>query len=287
MQNRIGSIVRKGKTLFLGLMAVLVLPFGISLAEDPPGEKSKERYSWRNAPRHSSGLAPDPVENRDQAVVMVMAADTFGWRSYFAVHPWIIYKRAGETRYTRYDVVGWGSGNVVRQNYAIPDGLWFGAEPKLLADHRGEVAEKLIPEIEDAIKSYPFPREYRSYPGPNSNTFIAHIGREVAGLNLDMPANAIGKDYRPITNPVGLSSSGQGVQANLLGVLGMSVGLEEGIELNLLGLNFGIDFNRPALRLPSIGRLGMDSVEQVKAAGAENDTAAKTESAKPVPEPSS
>ena len=34
------------------------------------------------------------------------------------------------------------------------------------------------------------------------------------------------------------------------------------MELNLLGLNVGIDFNRPALRLPSIGRLGMDNVAQ-------------------------
>jgi len=102
-----------------------------------------------------------------------------------------------------------------------------------------------------------------------------------------MPANAIGKDYRPITNPVGLSSSGQGVQANLLGVLGMSLGLEEGIELNLLGLNFGIDFNRPALRLPSIGRLGMDSVAQVKAEQSKSDGAAKAESAKGTLEPSS
>jgi hypothetical protein len=279
--------VRKGKTLILGLLAVLVLPFGISLAEDPPSEKNKERYTWRNAPRHSAGIAPDAEANRDQAIVMVMAAETFGWRAYFAVHPWIIYKRAGDTRYTRYDVVGWGSGNVVRQNYAIPDGHWYGAKPKLLADHRGAAAEKLIPEIEAAIQSYPFPREYRSYPGPNSNTFIAHIGREVPGLNLDMPANAIGKDYRPLTNPVGLSSSGQGVQANLLGVLGVSLGLEEGIELNLLGLNFGIDFNRPALRLPSIGRLGMESVEQIRAEDTKVNNAVKADSVQSALEPSS
>jgi hypothetical protein len=249
----------KGKTIFLGLLAVLVLPFGISLAEDPPSQK-KESYTWRTAPRHSSGVAPDAQTHANQAIVMVMAADTFGWRGYFAVHPWIIYKRAGETSYTRYDVVGWGGGNVVRKNYAIPDGLWFGSKPKVLADQRGDAAEALIDQVEAAVKSYPFQNEYRSYPGPNSNTFMAHIGREVPGLDLDMPANAIGKDYRPITNPVGMSSSGQGVQANLLGVLGFSVGLEEGIELNLLGLNFGIDFNRPALRLPSIGRLGMDNV---------------------------
>jgi len=252
----------KGKTLFLGLLAVIILPFGISLAEDPPGGKTKEPYTWRNAPRHSSGVAPDPASHADQAIVMVLAADTFGWRGYFAVHPWIIYKRSGETSYTRYDVVGWGGGNAVRKNYALPDGLWFGAKPKILADHRGPDAEGLIDQVEAAVKNYPFPREYRSYPGPNSNTFIAHIGREVSALNLDMPANAIGKDFRAITDPVGMSSSGQGIQANLLGVLGFSVGLEEGIELNLLGLNFGIDFNRPALRLPSIGRLGMDNIDQ-------------------------
>jgi hypothetical protein len=253
--------LRKGKTLILGILAALVLPFGISLAENPPGEKAKERYTWRNAPRHSSGVAPDPAVHADQAIVMVMAADTFGWRGYFAVHPWIIYKRPGETRYTRYDVVGWGGGNVVRRNYAIHDGLWFGSKPKVIADHRGSDAEALIDQVEAAVQTYPFAREYRSYPGPNSNTFIAHIGREVPELDLDMPANAIGKDYRPISNPVGLSSSGQGVQANLLGVLGFSVGLEEGIEFNLLGLNFGVDFNRPALRLPSVGRLGMDNVD--------------------------
>ncbi len=34
------------------------------------------------------------------------------------------------------------------------------------------------------------------------------------------------------------------------------MGREEGVELNLLGLNFGIDFYRPALKLPFIGRIG-------------------------------
>jgi len=42
----------------------------------------------------------------------------------------------------------------------------------------------------------------------------------------------------------------------MLGVLGVSLGRQEGFELNLLGLNFGIDFLNPALKLPFIGRLG-------------------------------
>ena len=37
---------------------------------------------------------------------------------------------------------------------------------------------------------------------------------------------------------------------------GVLVGLEEGLEVNVLGLTFGVDFNRPALKLPGLGRVG-------------------------------
>ena len=212
---------------------------------------------WSTAPRHSSGLAPDPQEHQALAIVQVYAADTYGWRGRFAVHPWIIYKRAGETRYTRYDVVGWRAPNVVQRNYATPDGLWYGAVPNVLVEHRGPAAMPLIDAIEAAIARYPYADHYRSYPGPNSNTFLAHIGREVPALKLDLPPTAIGKDYRPLSQPIGTSSSGSGLQISLLGLLGVSLGWEEGLEFNLLGLNFGIDLNRPALRLPLVGRIGM------------------------------
>ena len=36
----------------------------------------------------------------------------------------------------------------------------------------------------------------------------------------------------------------------------MTIGWRDGIEVNILGLSFGIDFWRPALKLPLIGRLG-------------------------------
>ena len=120
----------------------------------------------------------------------------------------------------------------------------------------------MIGQIEAAIESYPYGQEYRAYPGPNSNTFIAHIGREVSALKLDLPANAIGKDYRSITHVVGLSSSGSGVQATFLGLLGMNIGLQEGLEINVLGLDFGIDLNSPGLRLPFIGRIGFDDTSR-------------------------
>lgn len=244
--------------LSLVFFGMLVLSFGLSLADAVRTDDGLENQSWRTAPRHSAGIAPDPVAAANTAIVQVYAAPTYGWRGLFAVHPWIIYKKAGSTSFTRYDVVGWRSPDVVQRDYALPDGLWYGAMPQLLVDHRGQGVDAMIDQIEHAISTYPYAHVYRSYPGPNSNTFLAHIGREVPGLQLDLPANAIGKDYRPLGQPLGMSPSGHGLQASLLGLLGFSIGLEEGIEFNLLGLNFGLDINRPGLRLPFIGRVGVE-----------------------------
>ena len=246
---------------FVGVLAktlsvLLVLSLGLSVACTSMNGRDLGNDNWRTASRQSAGIAPDPREKAGIAIVQVYSAPTVGWRGFFAEHPWIIFKRRGETAYTRYDVIGWRSPNVIQRNYAVPDGKWYGATPTLRVDHRGANAEAMFVAIEKAIRSYSYPNTYLSYPGPNSNTFMAHIGREVPALKLDLPANAIGKDYRPITHPVGLSPTGSGVQFSLLGLLGLSIGLQEGVEANLLGLNFGIDFNSPALRLPFIGRLG-------------------------------
>ena len=218
---------------------------------------------WRDAPRHSAGIAPDARALRDVAIVQVYIAPTYGWRGLVAVHPWIIFKRTGEAAYTRYDVIGWRGAAVVQRDYALPDGLWYGARPRLLVDQRGAGVDAMIERIEQAIADYPYPDSYRAYPGPNSNTFLAHIGRAVPELRLDLPANALGKDYRPFSQPLGVSSSGRGIQASLLGLFGVSVGLAEGIEFNVLGLGFGIDLDSPALRLPFIGRMGFDDTVRV------------------------
>ena len=250
--------MKSKKCLAVGLAAALALFSALVRADAVPLGSAGESRSWRTEPRHSAGIAPDPVEQAALAIVQVYSAATYGWRGLFAEHPWIIYKRSGETSFTRYDVIGWRGSPVVQRNYALPDGLWYGARPKLLVDHRGEGVDEMIGQIEAAIKNYPYADTYRSYPGPNSNTFMAHIGREVPDLRLDLPATAIGKDYRPITHPLGLSSTGRGWQFSVLGLLGLSVGFEEGIEMNFLGLGFGLDFNTPALRLPLVGRLGVD-----------------------------
>ncbi|WP_028794095.1 DUF3750 domain-containing protein [Thalassobaculum salexigens] len=210
---------------------------------------------WHRADRSSAGLAPDP-QSTPEAVVQVYAAPTFGWRGIFAVHAWIAVKDANAARYDRWDVMGWGGGRVVRQNYDGPDHRWFGREPTVLADIRGDRAAALIPQIRAAVAAYPWPETYRTFPGPNSNTFVAFVSRRVPDLGLDLPPTAIGKDFRPLSDPIGRAPSGGGLQVSLLGLAGLIVAPTEGIEVNLLGLGIGLDIAQPALRLPGIGRVG-------------------------------
>jgi hypothetical protein len=214
---------------------------------------------WRQARRDPSGQAPDPATT-PEAVIQVYAARAVGWKGLLGVHTWISVKRAGAPAYTRYEVMGWGvdrGAPAVRVNRTGPDNYWFGARPDLLADVRGEGVDDLIGKVEAAVADYPYPSTYRTWPGPNSNTFIAHIGREVPELRLRLPPTAVGKDYLPDGVPAGLTPSGTGVQLSLLGLAGVLVGWDDGVEVNVLGLTFGLDLVRPALKLPGVGRVGV------------------------------
>ena len=136
-----------------------------------------------------------------------------------------------------------------------PDGRWFGKPPELLADLRGDPAESAIQRIETAVGEYPFAHEYRVWPGPNSNTFTAFVLRDVPELRVDLPATAIGKDYLG-NRLIAEAPSGTGIQLSVLGLVGVMAAIEEGLEINLFGLTFGIDPLQFSLKLPFVGRLG-------------------------------
>jgi hypothetical protein len=214
---------------------------------------------WSQARWDSAGLAPDPAIT-PEAVVQVYAARAWGWKGVLAVHSWIILKRAGAAAFERYEVVGWGvrrGAPAIRKDMRAVDGYWAGNRPQVVAERRGPGVEQLIDRIEAAIESYPYPDQYRTWPGPNSNTFIAHIGREVPELALNMPPTAVGKDYLSAGGLLARTPSGSGFQLSVLGVLGLSLGRAEGLELNLLGLVIGVDPLGLALKLPGIGRIGL------------------------------
>lgn len=215
--------------------------------------------NWRTATHRATGLAPDPVAH-PEPIVQVYASRTFGWRGAFAVHTWIATKPADAARYTRYEVIGWrmfaGRSGLSISDDRPPDAEWYGAAPRLIGDLRGARAAAVIARLPAAAASYPYAQTYRAWPGPNSNTFIAHVGRAIPELALAMPSIAIGKDYRPLHDLIGHAPSGTGYQLSLGGVVGVIVAPIEGLELNLFGLVTGVDVRHPALKFPGIGRIG-------------------------------
>lgn len=152
---------------------------------------------WRTASREPAGIAPDPAQT-SEAVLQVYSARAWGWRGWFAVHTWIATKRTGEPSYIVYEVVGWRQFRglpVVRIERDKPDRFWFGEKPRLLVDRRGDGVEALIDAVEQAARDYPWPKTYRAFPGPNSNTFTAWVAKKVPALRLDLPFSAIGSGY--------------------------------------------------------------------------------------------
>lgn len=241
------------------LLILLALLVGLPLLASGGSIAMAERKHWSTSRWDSAGLAPDPVSLKD-AVVQVYGARLWGWRGALAVHTWIVVKPAGAPSYTRYEVVGWGS-TPVRISQRVPDGYWAGNAPELLLDMRGADAAAAIPLIIAAAERYPGRDEYVMWPGPNSNSFVAYIAREVPELGLHLPPTAIGKDWIGADRIFAPSPSGTGWQVSLFGLAGVTAAVTEGLELNLLGLTIGVDLRRPALKLPGLGRVGMPALD--------------------------
>jgi hypothetical protein len=227
--------------------------------------RSSTQLDWSQMRWDSAGLAPDPATH-PEAVVQVYAARSWGWKGAFSVHSWIALKPEGARAYERYDVVGWGvpGRSAVRQNMRPVDGYWAGNRPEIVGELRGPVAAAAIPKVRDAIARYPYCDVYSLWPGPNSNTFVAWVVRAVPEFKAAMPANAVGKDWLPLTRPAALTPSGTGAQVSLFGLLGVAAGVEEGLEVNFLGQTVGIDPKHLAVKLPGFGSVGLRTSEPSK-----------------------
>ncbi|MDE0056138.1 MAG: DUF3750 domain-containing protein [Gammaproteobacteria bacterium] len=233
------------------LFAVFVAPAVISIA----WRASTGQTHWRDASHGSTGQAPDPAVMQS-AIIQVYGARTWGPRGGAAVHTWITAKRANADEYERFEIIGWllrrGESALSRRR-GNPDAEWFSNRPVLLADVRGDDVDAVIDKLEAAIDAYPYKREYKTWPGPNSNTFTAFVARRVPELRLDLPPTAIGKDYLGNGGMFGKAPSGTGYQFSAFGLFGILAALEEGIEVNLGGLVAGIDFTSLAIKLPGLG----------------------------------
>ena len=219
-----------------------------------------------------AAVTADNSENqvREQAivsepVVQVWGARTRGAKGIFGVHTWVAVKPQNATEYTVYEVIGWRlrwtDSAVVIRNRA--PNHWFGAEGELYAEKRGPGVEALIQRIDKLAREYPYANTYTLWPGPNSNTFVAWIARAVPELEADLPATAIGKDYIG-SDMVSTAPSGKGFQFSLRGLLGIAASSVDGVELNVLGLNFGVSGS--GIKLPIVGRIGTPRISAAIAA---------------------
>ncbi|MEO3470559.1 DUF3750 domain-containing protein [Roseomonas sp. CAU 1739] len=244
---------------------VFVLPIGLSAARHVSRDVGTD---WWAADRSSAGLLP-PAASAPQAMVRVFAAPTVRWRGIVAVHSWVVLKPAGGDAYTRYDVTAWG--DPLRVNGFVPDGRWFGRDPEVIFAADGPEADALIPRMQAAIDAYAWQRrgDYRAWPGPNSNTFVAAVLEAVPERGIALPPTAIGRDFPHDGRWLRATAQGLGFRLTLGGYAGVTLGTVEGIELNILGAVAGIDVLRPALKLPGLGRIGLPVAEARVADGAD------------------
>jgi len=248
------NLTRKKVTLFGILIITLIGPLWVLLSG-----QIDFHADWRTAERKSAQIAPDPASH-PEAIIQVYAARTFNWRGLFAVHTWIVTKRKDAAQFVVYQVIGWRLYKGLPPldiDTDIPDRYWFGQKPEVIYDLHGEKAEALIPKINIAANKYPYSKRYTFWPGPNSNTFPAYIARQVPELGLNLPPIAIGKDFLPNGAFFSRTPSGTGFQFSLLGLIGITIGWQEGIAVNVLGLNYGISFYPLGIILPGVGLLSI------------------------------
>jgi hypothetical protein len=240
------------KYLAAFVFVCFLLPAGASVALYLSGDHPD---SWRSADWSATGLLPAPAPG-DEAAIYIMSARTGGLKGALASHSWILLKPANGGSYVRYDKVGWGS--PIRRNGYPPDGRWYSNVPRVVGQVRGAEAERLIPKVEAAVANYPYASRggYRIWPGPNSNTFVATVLRAVPDLGIRLPPEAVGRDYLPMSMPVAVDPDWRDIDLSLGGFAGVGLGLDTGLEIRIGGLVFGLDFLRPAIKLPGFGRVG-------------------------------
>lgn len=243
--------VLKYLALFVALTILLPVSVGAGL-----GYARGWPENWKVASWASSGLLPDAASVQP-ATVMILSSRTGRWKSIFAEHMSIVMKPEGSSKWTRYDVVGWG--NPVRTDAYAADALWYGNTPRVVYRLQGEAAAGLIPQIEASIGQYPFQKRgsYTIWPGPNSNTFVSWVVRHTPGFAAELPPVAVGKDWLGSGFNVGNAPSKSGWTVSAYGVVGVTLAWEEGLELHVLGSTIGIDVNDFAIKLPALGKLSV------------------------------
>jgi hypothetical protein len=209
--------------------------------------------STRPVPAHV-----DTRQTPECDVVQLRCATLPGVLRVLAIHYWFVAFDAKKSEWQRWEVwrfagvspTSWGH---VQLNFMHPDSGVGGGPFRVVREWRGETARRLI-DVLQKPEEYPDRETYRAWPGPNSNTYAVRVLRK-AGVPLDTDPMAIGKDYRGIVG-AGISPTNTGVQLGTP-LIGLKLGLSDGVEVHALCLTFGLDLWPPAIKTP-FGRVGWE-----------------------------
>lgn len=175
--------------------------------------------------------------------------DSEAWYTRFASHSWFVVRSKADGAWRRVEIVGPATGVVdrpVEADDAFADERW-GRPVEVLAAYAGRDAAVMANEVRLMAEDYDG-TTYRAWPGPNSNTFVERVLREVEGLSAQLDHNAVGKDWA-FPGRIGATGSGAGLELELP-LVGLQVGLLEGVELHLFGLTLGVGIWPLSLKLP-------------------------------------
>jgi len=241
------------RNLALTILCLFILP---ALATAGWWSLQDRPASWSNADWSSAGILPR-VPQENEAAIHVLAARTGGLKGAFSLHSWLVIKKPGSDRYDRYDKVGWGT--PIRYNAYAADGRWYSNAPHIVASVTGTDAARLIPKLEASIADYRFSKlgDYHLWPGPNSNSFVAHVLRSVPELGAKLPSNAVGRDYAPGLVSVDIAPDWLDLHVTFGGLAGFALGLRSGIEVHFAGLVAGFDIAHPAIKVPAYGPVSL------------------------------
>jgi Protein of unknown function (DUF3750) len=215
---------------------------------------SSEVFSGGGTYAHSgtaSSALPSPC------VVQLRYATLPHFLRAIAIHYWFAVFDVNSRRWQRWEVwqskdAGGQSMGHVHCDRRHPDCGVGGGASRLAAEWDGSAAQAICAVLMKA-QDYPHWDRYRAWPGPNSNTFVAWVLRE-AGLHYSYDPRAIGKDYMGL---LGMRRSSRPPCAQLeTSLLGVRIGLHDGVEVHLLGLTCGLRWSPLEIHTP-FGRVSL------------------------------
>lgn len=201
-------------------------------------------------------ISPTYVPQADIDMVVVKAVrlpDSEPWYSQFATHCWIELHQQGAEEWLRIEANTDPRAEKIHPSIANHNVRW-GRDVEVIAVFLLDEAKAQIPLLIEAAEHHAKDFHYRAYPGPNSNTYVARILDDIPGMDVELPHNAVGKDYTT-TIHAGLTNSRDGLHLDIP-FLGASLGYQQGAEIHLIGLTAGIGLWPPALKIPFLPRIG-------------------------------